>query len=106
MGEDHTDTQTTFLQIKTNFESNLNMALRDYNVTADRHSEAVDTIQRTVSAGVSWCWVGVLSSPQGIVWDPLWYWHHNHGIDSPVTVLVVLSHHELVFGRRYWMRWI
>uniref|UniRef100_A0A8C3J9V5 Tetraspanin-7 n=1 Tax=Calidris pygmaea TaxID=425635 RepID=A0A8C3J9V5_9CHAR len=35
-------------EIKTNFESNLDLALRDYNVTADRHSEAVDTIQRTL----------------------------------------------------------
>ncbi|NWW39813.1 TSN6 protein, partial [Panurus biarmicus] len=35
-------------EIKTNFESNLNLALKDYNVTADRHSEAVDTIQRTL----------------------------------------------------------
>ncbi|XP_053931486.1 tetraspanin-6 isoform X2 [Cuculus canorus] len=34
--------------IKTNFESNLNLALRDYNVTANQHSEAVDTIQRTL----------------------------------------------------------
>ncbi|NXY63074.1 TSN6 protein, partial [Callaeas wilsoni] len=35
-------------EIKTNFESNLNLALKNYNVTADRHSEAVDTIQRTL----------------------------------------------------------
>ncbi|RMB97825.1 hypothetical protein DUI87_25682 [Hirundo rustica rustica] len=35
-------------EIKTNFESNLDQALKDYNVTADRHSEAVDTIQRTL----------------------------------------------------------
>lgn len=46
--------EISLLQIKTNFESNLNLALRDYNVTADRHSEAVDTIQRTVSAP-GWC---------------------------------------------------
>lgn len=49
-GGDGTAAETSLLQIKTNFESNLNLALRDYNVTADRHSEAVDTIQRTVSA--------------------------------------------------------
>ncbi|NXR36444.1 TSN6 protein, partial [Zosterops hypoxanthus] len=35
-------------EIKTNFESNLDLALKDYNATADRHSEAVDTIQRTL----------------------------------------------------------
>uniref|UniRef100_A0A8B9DBM3 Tetraspanin-7 n=2 Tax=Anserinae TaxID=2068722 RepID=A0A8B9DBM3_ANSCY len=35
-------------EIKTNFESNLNLALKNYNVTADQHSEAVDTIQRTL----------------------------------------------------------
>ncbi|KFW06242.1 PREDICTED: tetraspanin-6-like, partial [Fulmarus glacialis] len=35
-------------EIKTSFESNLNLALRDYNVTADWHSDAVDTIQRTL----------------------------------------------------------
>uniref|UniRef100_A0A8V0YZB5 Tetraspanin n=1 Tax=Gallus gallus TaxID=9031 RepID=A0A8V0YZB5_CHICK len=34
--------------IKTNFESNLNLALKNYNGTADHHSEAVDTIQRTL----------------------------------------------------------
>lgn len=44
--------ETSLLQIKTNFESNLNLALKNYNVTADQHSEAVDTIQRTVSAPV------------------------------------------------------
>ncbi|TRZ07815.1 hypothetical protein HGM15179_019291, partial [Zosterops borbonicus] len=33
-------------EIKTNFESNLNLALKDYNMTVDRHSEAIDTIQR------------------------------------------------------------
>ncbi|NXR53239.1 TSN6 protein, partial [Hippolais icterina] len=37
-------------EIKTNFESNLNLALKYYNVTVDRHSKAVDTIQRTVRA--------------------------------------------------------
>uniref|UniRef100_U3JMR8 Tetraspanin n=1 Tax=Ficedula albicollis TaxID=59894 RepID=U3JMR8_FICAL len=35
-------------EIKTNFESNLDLALKNYNVSADRHSEAVDTIQRTL----------------------------------------------------------
>ncbi|NWU38314.1 TSN6 protein, partial [Hylia prasina] len=33
-------------EIKTNFDSNLNLALKDYNMTADQHNEAVDTIQR------------------------------------------------------------
>ncbi|KAK2528964.1 Tspan6 [Columba guinea] len=47
-GRSSTAAETSLLQIKTNFESNLNLALRDYNVTADRHSEAVDTIQRTL----------------------------------------------------------
>ncbi|KFV52500.1 Tetraspanin-6, partial [Gavia stellata] len=36
-------------QIKTNFESNLNLALRDYNVTADRHSQAVKKNRRLAS---------------------------------------------------------
>lgn len=46
----HTAAETSLLQIKTNFESNLNLALKNYNGTVDHHSEAVDTIQRTVSA--------------------------------------------------------
>uniref|UniRef100_A0A8C3QRA7 Tetraspanin-7 n=1 Tax=Cyanoderma ruficeps TaxID=181631 RepID=A0A8C3QRA7_9PASS len=33
-------------EIKTNFESNLNLALNDYNVTVDQHIKAIDTIQR------------------------------------------------------------
>lgn len=52
----HTAAETSLLQIKTNFESNLNLALKNYNGTADHHSEAVDTIQRTVSAPL--CLVG------------------------------------------------
>ncbi|XP_054497517.1 tetraspanin-6 isoform X1 [Agelaius tricolor] len=35
-------------EIKTSFESNLDLALKNYNATADPHSEAVDTIQRTL----------------------------------------------------------
>lgn len=49
-GGDGTATETSLSQIKTNFESNLELALKDYNMTADRHSEAVDTIQSTVRA--------------------------------------------------------
>ncbi|NWX95851.1 TSN6 protein, partial [Nothoprocta ornata] len=35
-------------EIKANFETNLNLALRNYNATVDQHSDAVDTIQRTL----------------------------------------------------------
>uniref|UniRef100_A0A8D2M561 Tetraspanin-6 n=1 Tax=Zonotrichia albicollis TaxID=44394 RepID=A0A8D2M561_ZONAL len=35
-------------EIKTSFESNLELALKDYNATADPHSVAVDTIQSTL----------------------------------------------------------
>ncbi|XP_034637896.1 tetraspanin-6 isoform X2 [Trachemys scripta elegans] len=35
-------------EIKNNFESNYSLALKNYNATMDPHSEAVDTIQRTL----------------------------------------------------------
>ncbi|CAM5165812.1 unnamed protein product [Natator depressus] len=35
-------------EIKNNFQSNYGLALRNYNATIDPHSDAVDTIQRTL----------------------------------------------------------
>lgn len=82
-GGDSTTAETSLLQIKTNFESNLNRALRDYNVTADRHSEAVDTIQRTVSAA-GWQVVGGTFPGTPC------------GVSIPVVALGFLLHHELL----------
>lgn len=41
-----------FLQIKNSFASNYMLALRSYNATMDQRSEAVDTVQKTVSASI------------------------------------------------------
>lgn len=95
-GGDGSTAETSLLQIKTNFESNLNLALRDYNVTADRHSEAVDTIQRTVSAA-GWCLSGLgeaLTLPWGVPWDPLWYLHAHRSGWGPFALW------DFEFGRR------
>lgn len=88
-GGDGTAADASLLQIKTNFESNLNLALRDYNVTADRHSEAVDTIQRTVSAAGCWEWGTRSPRPGASPGTP-------SGVIIPLAVLGVLLHHGLL----------